>query len=384
MANDLANVIPQILSQAMMILRGATIMPRLVSTEYQSEAATKGSSIDVPKDPVVTTRDVVPGANQIAADAITPGIVQIPLDFWKEAPFQMTDNDILKAQLGTLPSTARSAVASLAAAINSYLFSMYKSVYGFIGTAGSPPFAGTTPTPADATQCRKLLNIQLAPINARRMVLDPEAAANALNLGAFQDASKSADSMVVTDAVLGRKIGFDWYEDQQVPVHTAGTIASALIAKASTAQAIGLTNIVCTSDDDIDLLEGDIISFAGSTQTYVVTADTARTGAGDVTVPIQPPLVKALVGSEVVTLKASHTVNLAFQEGAFAFVSRPLSDATPPGAEKASIIESVTDALSGLSLRLEITRQHKQWQWAFDLLGGAACIDPKKVARLGG
>jgi len=384
MANTLDNVIPQILAQAMLVLRGAVVMPGLVSTEYQSDAAKKGASIDIPKDPIIATRDVVPGPNQLAAGAINPGVVQIVLDFWKEAPFQMTDNDIMKAQNGTLPSTARSAVASLAADVNAYLFEQYKAVYGFVGTPTTTPFGGSTPTTSDATQCRKLLNIQLAPLMARRMVLDPEAAANALDLGAFQDASKSADAMVISDAVIGRKLGFDWYEDQQTPTHTAGTIASALIAKAATAQAVGTTDIVCTSDDDIDLLEGDIITFAGQNQTYVVTADAARTGAGDITVPVQPGLKVALAGSEAVTLKASHTVNLAFQEGAFAFASRPLADATPPGADSAAIIESVTDPLSGLSLRLEIIRQHKQWEWSFDLLGGAACIDPAKAVRLAG
>jgi len=311
---------------------------------------------------------------------MTPGTVPIALNFWKEAPFKMTDKELLEVESDRVPEAIRAAVAALAADVNAYIFSKYTAVYNAIGTPGTTPFGGSTPSPADATNVRKFLNIFKAPVFDRRLVLDPEAGEAALNLGQFQDASKSADPNVITDANIGRKLGFDWYEDQQVPTHTAGTITSALAAKSATAQPVDTTNVICTSDNDIDLLEGDIILFAGDPQTYVLTADAARTGAGDITLPIQPGLLVALAGDEAVTLKASHTVNLGFQRNAFAFASRPLADVGP----YTDRIETVADPVSGISMRLEITRQYKQWDWSFDILCGAACIDPRKAVRLFG
>lgn len=381
MANDLTNMTPRILAMGIEALRGAVIMPRLVSNDYEADARKKGSTVDVPIAPEIAVRDVAPGANQVAAGDMTPGLAQIALTQWKEAPFYLTDNDFLKVEQNIIPLSVGSAVAALASTVNAYIMSKYKKVYGFTGTAGTTPFGGSTPTTSDASQIYKILTQQLAPIAARRMVLDPEAAANARDLSAFQDASASADPQVITEGIIGRKFGFDFYEDVQVPTHTAGAIAAALAAKASTAQPVGTTDVICTSTGDVDLLEGDIITFAGDTQTYVLTADASRSGAGDITVPVSPGLAVALAGDEAVTLKASHTVNLAFQRDAFAFASRPLLDTT---AGTNAIVESLTDPISGISLRLEITRQHKQTEWSFDILYGAECIDPRKAARLAG
>jgi hypothetical protein len=72
-----------------------------------------------------------------------------------------------------------------------------------------------------------------------------------------------------------------------------------------------------------------------------------------------------------VTLKASHAVNLAFQFGAFTFADRPLASATTTRTMLGSKIVMATDPVTGMSLRLEVTRQNKQTQWSFDHLYGA-------------
>jgi len=387
MPNTLTNVIPRILAMGITALRSAVIMPRLVSTEYDADAKKRGSTVDIPTAPEIAVRTVSPGANQVQAGDIAPGIAQIVLDQWKEAPFYLTDNDFLKIERNVLPLSVGSAISALAKNVNAYIFSKYKKIYGYTGTAGTTPFGGSSPTSSDATQARKILNIQEAPLDMRRMVLDPSAGALALDLGAFQDASKSADPQVITDGLIGRKLGWDFYEDQQVPTHTAGSITTGLAAKTSTAQAVGLKAVVCTtaaSTGACELKEGDIITFAGDGQTYVLTADaTQATAATDVTLNIEPGLKIALSGDEAVALKASHVVNLGFQAGAFAFASRPLLDVTREIGINAQV-ESMTDPISGISLRLEVTRQYKQTEWSFDILYGAECIDPRKAVRLAG
>jgi hypothetical protein len=388
MANDLTNMIPRILAMGIEVLRGAVIMPRLVSTEYESDARKKGSTVDVPIAPEIAVRDVVPGANQVAAGDINPGLAQIVLDQWKEAPFYLTDNDFLQVEQNIIPLSVGSAIAAMASTVNAYIMSKYKKVYGFTGTPGSTPFGGTTPTTSDASQTGKVLTQQLAPVMARRMVLDPEAAALARDLSAFQDASASADPQVITEGIIGRKLGFDFYEDVQVPEHIAGTIDGVSSTwEADASQTAGTTALATTftqttGTDVIDIKEGDIITLAGDSQTYVVTADASRTGAGALTVNIRPGLQVAIGGAAVaIVLKGDHRVNLAFNRDAFAFASRPLLDTTRGTNAQ---VESLTDPVSGISLRLEITRQHKQTEWSFDILYGAECIDPRKAARLAG
>ncbi len=383
MANTLTNVIPQILSQAMLVLRGLTVMPQLVNSDYGSEASKKGSAIDVPIAPAIAVRDVVPDPNQPSTSGVTPGTVQIPLNQWKEAPFEMTDKDLKEAMDGTVPMCVNSAATAMAEHINGYIFSLYPDVYSYVGTAGTTPFTGSPATTTDATQARKVLNVNKAPLNMRRMVLDPDAMANALELQNFQDASKAANPSVINDGLVGRKLGMDWYEDQQVPTHTAGAVATSWIIKASEVEPIGETTLLTTTGGNAAVFAGDIITIAGDDQTYVVTADASRTGAGDMTIVVSPGLKVATTGSEAITIKATHVVNLVFQRGAFAFASRPLDDiANKIGMDIQSL--TMTDPQTGLSMRLEVTRQYKQTLWALDMLFGGKCIRPELVTRLAG
>ncbi len=50
------------------------------------------------------------------------------------------------------------------------------------------------------------------------------------------------------------------------------------------------------------LKDQDILSIAGHTKVYMCTADVNSDGAGATAIPITPPLIEALVGSEVVTV----------------------------------------------------------------------------------
>ena len=42
------------------------------------------------------------------------------------------------------------------------------------------------------------------------------------------------------------------------------------------------------------------------------------------------------------------------------------------------------DEVSGLSLRLEVSRQHKQIQWSFDALYGATVVRPQLASWIAG
>lgn len=383
MANDLTNIMAKILANGLMTLREQCVMPRIVNGDYSSEAAMKGATIDVPIPTATTTKDVVPSHNQSAPTSNTPSLVQISLDNWKSSNFFMSDKDMVQVDKNKhfLPMQAAEAIRALSNDVNASIHQNYKGVYGFTGDAGVTPFASTV---VGATNSRKVLNKQLAPRSTRRGVLDFDAEANALALAPFADADKTMSAQVKIEGEIGRKYGIDWMTDDVVPTHVAGTL-QATGAILDVDAAVGDETLTIVSASAVgNVVEGDIFTLAGDTQTYVIGADVSAiaSGVGKV-VAIQPPLKVAAVSTVAITIKATHVVNIVMHRDAYAFANRPLVQSTQD-MELGSKIMSMTDPKTGISLRLEVSRQHKQVVWEFDILWGDGLVRPELATRLAG
>lgn len=386
MSNSLTPLITAVLARGLSVLRKRVLMTRVVNLDYSKEAAKFTDTINVPYSSAKTATDVAPSHVPSAPADSTAQSVAIQLNKWKKVNFGFTDKEMAEfnAKKDYIPLEMQEAFEAMAVAINQSVFALYTSVYGFTGSPGSTPFADDV---TDATNARKILQLQKAPRTGRTGVLDFNAEANALALAQFSDAEKIGASGVKIDGEIGRKFGINWMADDDVPYHTAGSITTGLSAKTSTDQAVGTKNVVCTtaaSTGACDLKKGDIITFAGDTQTYVVTADTAEGDpATDVTVPIEPGLKVALSGDEAVTLESSHRVNLAFHRDCFALAMRAPSMGLKQVENQRNQVV-LSDPHSGLVMRLEIMDQYKQTTWEIDAMWGCACIRPEFGTRLAG
>ena len=386
MANDLTNIMHKILARGLQSVRERVLYTRLVNTDYSDEAAKKGSVVEVPVPTSVGVIDVTPSVTDPNPTAKTPGKVDIALNNWKQnEPFALTDKEIGQIDKNEhfVPMYVQESIRSITRAINQSVVAKYKGVYGYAGTAGTTPFASNV---TGATLARKVLNTQLCPTGDRRFVLDHDAEANALALSQFSDLEKTGDRNVKIEGMMGRKFGFDFYADDDVPYHTAGTAitggATITLISNSAVDATSVTLKVASGT--ATLVEGDIISFAGHDQTYVVTADATLNTSG-VAVSISPKLAQAVDGSSTpvaVTGRDSHRVNLAFHRDAFALALRPLARSTI--TSKNADIAELSDPVTGLVLRLEVRRQHKQDAWEFDALWGTELVRPEFATRLAG
>ncbi|MEQ8816556.1 MAG: P22 phage major capsid protein family protein [Thalassobaculum sp.] len=384
MANSLTAVMPKILARGLLALREQAVMPRLVNADYSNDAARKGDTIDVPLPSAVAATDVSPSNTAPVPADTAPTVVQIPLNHWKKAGFHLTDREVLEidAEESFVPMQMSEAVRALANTVNASVHAEYAGVYGFVGSAGVTPFGGGV---GDATAARKLLNKQLAPRADRRGVLDFDAEANALALPQFSDAEKIGSAGVKIEGEIGRKFGIDWVADDGVPTHVAGTAAdtgSYTVSTAAAASAGAAAVQIRTDTGTPTLVAGDVISFAGHDQTYVVTAGAGLT-VGGVAVAIAPALRADVADAAAVNVRASHVVNLAFHRDAFALAMRPLSAGMADLALGNRIL-AMTDAQTGLSLRLEVSRQYKQTVWEFDVLWGVKLVRPELAVRIAG
>jgi hypothetical protein len=380
-SNTLTSVLDRILAAALPVLRQNCVMPRLVNSSYSSMAGNQGSTLEISVAGSVSANAVTASNTPPDSSGVTPTVVTMNLDKWYDAGFFMSDKDKMDIRDGVLPAQAEACVKALANQVNSDLLALYKGVYGYVGTAATTPFSTGLDAAANA---RKVLATQLAPLADRRGVIDPNAEANFILLPAVLNANQRGDNDGIKEGRISRILGIDWFTDQAVPTHTTGAVGTVLVDLGAgyTAAATSATSTVHVDGMTTSASVGDVLTFANHSQTYTVVSAT-NTAGNDYDLVIAPGLQAALVDDEAVTFKASHVANLAFCRDAFGFANRPFNGGGLMGASVGNF-SYMTDPVSSLSLRVEVTREHKRDKLAFDILYGVKCIRPELAVRIAG
>ena len=382
MANTITNVMPTLLAQGVLALRQNVVLPRLVNRSYDSDAMQPGNVVNIPIPSAITQRAVTPSATINSNVDSSPTKAVVTLDYWYEAPFQLSDSDSLSVVDSFIPMQASEAVKALANGVDEYLSGKHTGIFGMAGTPGTSPFNASLNM---ASRVAMLLDRQLAPVTDRRAVIDPIAKENLLINTAVLQADARGDQGGIIQGQIGTKLGFDWYMNQNLVRYTPGTgFASGNIAS-TVAGAVGDTtlNIInATASGQIKV--GDIFSFVADTSShqYVVTVTNTISATVAVAITFTPALKAAVAtGATLLVVSAVYTVNLAFHRDAFAWASRPLSGSNPSAG---NVFQSPTDPISGLALRLELSRQYKQDTYSYDVLGGGNLIRAALAAKIAG
>lgn len=380
MANNLVNVVPILVAQGLETLRSACVMPRLVNSDYSNDPANQGDTVNLWIPSAQAVSDVSPSATPVQGADSAPVRMPIPLNKWRRSGFYLTDKQQLEIVGGVQSKETAECVKAIAQDINAFILAQAYAIYNIVGTPGTTPFASDV---SAATNARKLLNNSLAPMDNRRIVLDVNAEAQALNLPVlttFQNVGQTAGQAGIIEGSIGRKLGFDWSMDQQIPTQATSISAGAVTVNGSQAAGNGSldggrtgTLSIAKATNNLSVLAGDKFTIAGDPTQYVVLAPATVVAAGTGSISIAPALVNAAAGSAAITFLAQHVENLAFHRDCFAFVSRPLQAVSANSMEMLSI----PDPISGITLRLEVSRQNKQHFFDFDVLYGAACVRPE-------
>ena len=381
MPNQLEDLTPQMGLQILEVFRENSILPSLVNTDFDTSPAVKGSTIDVNVMRPMSTRPVTPGmVNPVAGmNDVASDNYPVSLNEWEESPFVMTDKEVAEIAEGVRSKSIEEAVRALANRIDlSVIENAYRASYNFVGVPGTTPFANDL-IPAQTST--RMLTTGRAPKGPdRHMLLDEFAYASALGNPALQRVDASGSNETLREAVIRRAVGFNWYEDQNVPVHEVGMTAGPYAVDA--AATAGARTIVI--DDGAGGAPantpnvGDVFTIAGSTQPYVI--ESVDAAATELTLGIRPGLAADVADGAAITpaITANHVANLAFHRDAIAFASRPLADVRHP----TSIMETISDPLTGVTLRLEISREHKQTTFSVDCLWGSSVPFSDKLVRV--
>lgn len=396
MANTYTALIPKILTEALEVLRETAATITSVNQGYTSAASRPGDTVTIPVPVAQTAAAVTPAITPPANTDQTPTSVVIKLDHWKKTDFHMSDKDAHEIENGRYRNTqSAEAVRALANQIDADLFaSAYDAVDNTNGVAQHVGTAGTTPFATAAllnstwqSGANKLLNTALAPKADRFVVMDESAEGNAMSLSLFTQADQRGDQGGVIEGEIGRKLGARWLMNQNVPTFTGGTLTdgsnkAALINSAVSAGAT--TMAIDESSLSGTLVTGDVFTVANVTGYFMVTNGTLTAGSNALTginfYPAAP--TGGFADNAAVTFAGDHVINLGFHRNAFALAFAPA--APPDSFGGGNIIESVTDAQTGVSLQLEVSREYFQTTWRFSVLYGVSCPRPELACRIMG
>lgn len=382
--NTTTSVVDTIFAKCLLALRERSIMPRYVTRAFDPKPGEQFSTVSVPIPSAVAVGDVTPSYVPPDTAGSSPTKVDITVDKWKEAAFFFNAKELQEMVTGVLDGQLSEAVRALANQVDQDILALYKKLYGYGGTAGTTPFGTGFDEMIDA---RAALARQLAPEDPRFCIINADAEANALGLRAIQDLSYRGDTNTLKRGEIGEVMGALWARDSSIPTHTAGSAPDGVTGyTASGTNAAGAKTVTVTGGTLGTLLEGDIITFAGDTQTYVLTAN-GSTGTTVTSIAIEPGLKTAKSSSEAISKKASHVVNLLFHRDCFALAARPaemnmgeLEGLLP----RNSVSKSIMDPVSGLALTLRISEEHYRWRVAVSSLYGVQCIRREFGARIAG
>jgi hypothetical protein len=161
--------------------------------------------------------------------------------------------------------------------------------------------------------------------------------------------------------------------------HTKGTGASATTNNAG--YAIRATTITLASAGTGTILAGDVITFAGDSNQYVVASGDADVSGGGTITLVAPGLLQAIPGSTTaITVTNTSNRNIFFARSAIALATR--APALPEQGDSAIDRMLITDPVSGLTFEVSMYAQYRQMQYEVALAWGVAAVKPEHIGLL--
>lgn len=379
MANTLTSLIPSLYASLDIVSRELVGAIPCASLDATVERAAVGQLVTSFMTPTASATNITPGVTPPNDGDQTIGNVQLSITKARRVPFRWNGEEQLGLRNGgTNPAAVRN--SQMTQAIRTLVNEMEADVVAAArlgasrayGTAGTTPFASTLGDPA---QVRKILDDNGAPMNDRCLIIDTTAGAALRTLAQLTKANEAGSTLTLRDGELLNLHGFSIHESAGVTFNTKGTGASYTTTAAGFA--VGTTDIpLITGTGTINA--GDIITFAGDTNKYVVVTGISAPG----TVSIAAPGLRQAIptAATAVTVGNSYTGNIAFSSSSLVLATR--APALPDGGDMAVDRMMITDPRSGISFEVAMYAQYRQMQYEVSACWGVKGIKNAHAAVL--
>lgn len=220
----------------------------------------------------------------------------------------------------------------------------YKNASRAVGAAGTTPFASDFDVIAEA---RQILVDNGMPVNDGRvsMVVNSLAGTKLRNLAQLQQANTAGGTDLLRQGVLLDLQGAMVRESAGIQAHTKGTGTS---YQTSAAVSVGGTSVAVDTGSGT-VLAGDVVTFAGDANKYIVNTGIAAAGTlvlGDTGAR------EAIADNTAMTIGNGYTANIMLHQAALELAMR--APAKPLGGDAATEVMVVQDPASGLVFEIAV------------------------------
>lgn len=379
--NTLTNLVPDLYAALDVVSRELTGMIPAVTVDASVNSAAVGQSVRshvVPSSNAMV--DTTPSMGIPAEADQTIGNVEVKITKSKAVPFSWQGNEQVglnsgPGYLGIRANQIAQAMRTLVNSMEQDLCALAVNASRAAGTVTTTPFASDL---SGLTNARKILVDNGAPASDIQLVVDTTAGAKLRTLFGIQSARDNSATSIADQGVLLNSAGVSIRESAQISNPVIGTTTTAVTN--ATGYAVGATAITLKAAGTGTIKAGDVITFLGDTNQYVVAADVAAVSGGALVLNA-PGLRKALPAAETaITVVASGPRNMAFSRSAIILATR--MPERPQEGDLALDVMSVTDPRTGLTFEVSIYGGYRKVRYEVALAWGVKNVKNEHSAIL--
>lgn len=381
-ANSLSGLIPDLYAGLDVVSRELVGFISAVTRNVSAERAAWGENITYPITPAANVVDITPAMAIPEPTDQTIGNGSMNISKVRAAQFGYTGEEQrgLNNGPGFITVQADMFAQGLRALVNEIEIDLATEAAAkasrAYGTAGATPFATNT---GETAQVRKILDDNGAPPSERSLIIDTGAGAALRTLAQLTKVNEAGTMMTLRDGELLNLNGLSIKESAGIVRPAAGTGASATTNTAG--YAVGATVITLASAGTGTILAGDIVSFAGDTNKYLVVSGDADVSNGGTITLAKPGLRVAMsAAAKNITVIGQATRNIAFPRSALHLVAR--APALPDGGDNAVDRMMITDPRSGMAFEVSLYAGYRKMRAEVGLAWGVRGVKTEHIAML--
>jgi hypothetical protein len=385
MANTLTSLIPTLYNALDVVSRELVGFIPAVTSDMTYDRAAVGQTVMSPVTQPAAASDITPAVTPPNDGDQTIGNAPMTITKARRVPIRWNGEekkglDNNGASFNTILSgQIQQGMRTLVNEIEADLAALHVKASRAYGTAGNAPF-GTAADLSDSAGALRILEENGAQGLDFQLVLGTAAMANLRGKqSVLFKVNESGREDMLRNGMTDRIQGLALRQSAQVKNVIAGTGAASTTNAAG--YAAGATTITLALAGTGTILAGDVVSFAGDPNKYVVAAgDTDVSNGGTITLAA-PGLKQAIPASATaITLAAASARNMFFARSSIALATR--APALPEQGDSAVDRMLITDPLTGLTFEISMYAQYRQMQYEIALAWGCAAVKTDHIGLL--